>query len=387
MRVTHCLPIFSELTQTFIYELVTNLQSTEDIDTRILTWNRKNVEERPFDPVEEVPPPRRHEIGHLRACRLLPTWMEDRLPLTRFEDNVRKALHTSGTHIAHAQFGPTAVLVSRACRRAGIPLVVTFRGRDASAKLRKWRWRQFYRRTLAHAAAVTCVSPDLCERIRHLLPQETIVQLIPGGKQPRQLAYRPPKPQRGRLISVGRLIDKKGHKDAIRAVAHAREQGADVTLTIVGEGPLGPNLEREIAKHGMEEVVTLTGPLSFEEVVARMREADFLVAASRTGANGDCEGIPNVIKEAQLLGLPIIGTNHGGIPRAIPEPYRTELIAEGDIEALTRRILVMNGLTATEMEQRAQAGRQFVLDHFDPQVEARSYKELYDRVLYQRGTS
>ncbi|MEF8792415.1 glycosyltransferase [Thiohalorhabdus sp.] len=374
------MPIFSELTQTFVYELLSNLQARQGLDVEVLTWNRKNAEERPFHPVYEVSPPTSAELARLRAQRTLPPSWENGLPPTRFEKQVRQRLVASRTDIVHAQFGPTAVLIGRACREAGIPLVVTFRGRDASAKIRKWRWRRLYRRSLANAAAITCVSPDLCERIRPMLPAELEPVFIPGGKHPRLLEYRPPGPPSGRLVSIGRLIDKKGHSDAIRAVARARESGAEVTLTVIGEGPLRDRLQEEIAELGLEGSVTLTGPLPFERVVALMGEADFLVAANRTGAKGDREGIPNVVKEAQLLGVPVIGTRHGGIPYAIPGAFRTELVAEGDIDGLARRIREMNQLSEGELEERARIGRRFVLDRFDPVVEARDYQGLYEQV-------
>lgn len=381
MRVTHCLPIFSELTQTFIYELVGYLQRHPDLDIRVLTWNRKNIQERPFEPVEIVSRPGRGETLYLRTLRLLPEFIEDRLPASGFERRVQNALIASKSELVHAQFGPTAVLVGRACRRAGVPLIVTYRGRDASAKLRKWRWRRLYQRTLAHAAAITCVSPELCERIRPLLPASTDVVFVPGGKQSQGLEFRPPPPPRGRLISVGRLIEKKGHGDAIRALGLAVEQGVDAELTIVGDGPLKPSLEEQVAEAGLQDRVHMTGPLPFQEVIQRMQAADFLIAANRTGANGDCEGIPNVVKEAQILGLPVIGTRHGGIPDALPDMARDELVDEGDVEALADRIKGMQSEDIRALHERARAGHEFILDRFSPEAEVQAYAELYARIL------
>lgn len=384
MRVVHCVPIFSELTQTFVYELVRNLQLHDsDLDVHVLTWHRKHAAERPFDPVHIVSPPRGGEIRQSRVARGLPRSLERLVRPTRFERELSRRLRNIGAGLVHVHFGPTAVLIGRACRLAGVPMIVTFRGRDASAKLRKWHWRRLYRRTLSEAAAITCVSGDLKKQLAPVLPDGIPCWVIFGGKQPQHLRYRPPPPSRGRLLSIGRLIEKKGHHDAIKAVATARRRGADVSLTIIGEGPRHNALVEEIDRWQLGSAVTLTGPLPYEETVARMQQADVLVAASRTARNGDSEGIPNVIKEAQLIGLPVVATRHGGIPDAIPPDARQALVEEGDVEALAQRIAELTAMPPEALRAIAQAGHEYALKAFDPQAEVEAYRTLYDAIHHQ----
>jgi len=383
MRVTHCVPIFSELTQTFVYELVGNLRTHEPrVEARVLTWQRKNEEERPFEPVDVVEPPTSGEILRIRIGRVLPGCIEGALfPPTRFERSVASILRETSADLLHVHFGPTAVLVGRACRMAGVPMLVTFRGRDASAKLRKRHWRRMYRRTLAQAAAVSCVSGDLRRQLATVLPAGLDAYIVFGGKRPQQLAYRPPRKPRGRLVSVGRLTEKKGHADAIRAVARARESGIEATLEIIGEGPLRSELEGEIDRCGVRESVTLVGAVPYEQVVEHLHDADFLIAANRVASNGDCEGIPNVLKEAQLVGLPVVATNHGGIPQAVPASMQDRLVEEGDVDGLAKRIVELSALPVDELEEIARAGQRHVLIHFDPLSEVRSYTALYESIV------
>ena len=73
-----------------------------------------------------------------------------------------------------------------------------------------------------------------------------------------------------------------------------------------------------------------------------------------------------MVETRQLLApLPVIGTRHGGIPYAIPEDFREELVAEGDIGGLARQIRELNQLSGAELQERAQIGRRFVLDRFE----------------------
>lgn len=383
MRVVHICPIFSELTQTFIYELVRNMEAY-GVDTHVLTWRRRNREDRPFQAVHTVQPPGRAELARLRLNRTLPRPVENSLTLpTSFEREVAEQLRRLRPDLVHAHFGPTAVLIGRACRLAGVPMIVTFRGRDASAKLRKWRWRRLYRRTLAGAAAVASVSPDILARLAPVLPAGMETRVIFGGKRARDLPFRAPPPPRGRAISIGRLIEKKGHGDAIRAIARAREQGVPATLTIVGEGPLDEHLREEIQRLGLESAVSLAGSLPYHEVVQGLQDSDFLIAANRTAANGDREGIPNVVKEAQLIGLPIVATRHGGIPWALPEEARADLAEEGDVEGLARRLAELNHASVSDLARIAEAGRDYVLREFDPWTEVQRYLDLYERIAVQ----
>ena len=388
MRVAHCVPIFSELTQTFVYELVCNFCAYESgVEPRVLTWCRKNSAERPFNPVDVVPAPTSREILRLRFARVLPDPLERTwCPPTGFERSIADCLRQTRTELVHVHFGPTAVLVGRACRLAGVPMLITFRGRDASAKLRKRHWRRLYRRTLAHAAAVTCVSEDLRRQLKAVLPPGLDAQVVHAGKCPQKLQYHPRPSPRGRLVSVGRLIEKKGHADAIRAVARAQQDGSDVTLRIIGEGPMRADLENAIKCCGVEDAVTLTGALSYDQVIRHLHDADFLIAANRVASNGDCEGVPNVVKEAQLIGLPVIATHHGGIPQAVPASLHDRLVEEGDVNALAARVAEMNALSADKLETIGRVGRDHVLAHFDPLSEVRVYRALYASILAPRGS-
>ncbi|MEX1015648.1 MAG: glycosyltransferase [Phycisphaeraceae bacterium] len=243
--------------------------------------------------------------------------------------------------LVHAQFGPQG-LMALGMRLLGAwrgPLVTSFRGYDVMRDVPAQP--DLYRRLFAEGEYFLPVSASLRE------------QLVAHGCDPGrteihysgiELARFPfVKRQRSagdpvHLLCVGRLVDKKGFADVIAAVAKLVAEGRPVRCTIVGDGPLRETLERQIARLGLSERVQLAGPGAHEDVIARMQCADLLVAPSVTAANGDQEGIPNVIKEAMAAGLPVISTRHGGIPELVVDGETGWLVPERDPTALADRL-------------------------------------------------
>jgi colanic acid/amylovoran biosynthesis glycosyltransferase len=112
------------------------------------------------------------------------------------------------------------------------------------------------------------------------------------------------------------------------------DRGVDVEYRVLGDGPRREQLAALTAELGVEDRVTLHGRRGQEKVRDALEGSDVLVAASVTAADGDEEGIPNVLKEAMALGLPVVGTRHAGIPELIEDGVSGFLVPERDETAL-----------------------------------------------------
>ena len=110
------------------------------------------------------------------------------------------------------------------------------------------------------------------------------------------------------LISVGRLVDVKGHVDLIDSCRILFERGIQFRCYLLGEGPKRATLQRMIKQYGLASVVELRGAQSPAQLADWYRAADLSVLASRS------EGVPNVLMESIASGTPFIATNVGGIP-------------------------------------------------------------------------
>ena len=144
------------------------------------------------------------------------------------------------------------------------------------------------------------------------------------------------------VLSVGRLVEKKGHDVLLRAAALVHRRGVDFRLRIVGEGVEWARLQRLVHELGLSERVAFLGPLSEAEVRVEYERADVFALGCRELENGDRDGIPNVLLEAMAHGLPVVATSCAGILEAVGDG--AALLAPQDdpaaVAAQLERVLV-----------------------------------------------
>jgi glycosyltransferase involved in cell wall biosynthesis len=134
-----------------------------------------------------------------------------------------------------------------------------------------------------------------------------------------------------RILSVGRLIEKKGYKDQIATYAALRSAGLSFEARIVGSGPLRRALERQIADLGLSQFVTLLGALPQDAVIEQYVWTDVLLFTGKMARNGDRDGLPNVVPEAMAWGVPVIARAAAGVAEAIDGGCKGVLITERGI--------------------------------------------------------
>jgi glycosyltransferase involved in cell wall biosynthesis len=135
------------------------------------------------------------------------------------------------------------------------------------------------------------------------------------------------------VLSVGRAVAKKGYDDLLAALARL-PAGLHWRFVHVGGGVLAARLGRLAERLGIADRVTWLGARPQGEVLARYREADLFVLASRIAADGDRDGLPNVLMEAQSQGLACISTRLSAIPELVRDGESGLLVEPGDIAAL-----------------------------------------------------
>lgn len=138
-----------------------------------------------------------------------------------------------------------------------------------------------------------------------------------------------------KIICVARFEPVKGHMTLLQACRQLRERGVDFECRLIGEGPLRSAVEEEIRRLQLDEDITLMGACPQEQVVATLAQTDVAVLATVPTARGECEGIPNVLKEAMAAGLPVVASDVGGIPELVENGKTGLLVPPGDIAALS----------------------------------------------------
>lgn len=184
------------------------------------------------------------------------------------------------------------------------------------------------------------------------------------------------------VLAVGRLVEKKGFDDLVRACAVLRRDGCRFQCRIVGKGPLEGELRAFIRELGLSKQVELVGALPREDLLHLYPRALVLAAPCVVGADGNRDGLPTVLIESMALGVPVVATDVTGIPELV-EDGRTGLLApQHDPEALARtirRVLEDHTLART----LARAGRDRVERKFDLRQNVTRLRELFEGTVTQ----
>ena len=276
-------------------------------------------------------------------------------------------LNGSDYDVLHCQFGTIGPNVSRLRQIGAVrgSLIVSFRGSDATRYMKNRPG--VYDALFREADLIMTVSRSLKKILvgagcneRKIVVHHSGIDCSRLEFSGRTRAANAP----AKILSVARLVEKKGIGVALDAIALLIAGGRQVKYTVIGDGPLRGDLESTIKKAGIERNVELAGWKTHDEVIAAMKEYDILIAPSITADSGDQEGIPNAVKEAMALGLPVVGTDHGGIPELIINNTTGYLVPEKSSDVLAERIgyIMDNPETALVMSRSA---RLYVQKYFD----------------------
>jgi glycosyltransferase involved in cell wall biosynthesis len=331
--------------------------------------------------------------GHVRpalaARRLLPRNRREEMAMklagsiAGFEARLR----SHRPRLIHAHFAPDGLLALTLAERLGVPLVTTLHGYDVSrspaalllsGRLSWIRYALLRRRLTERGRLFLAVSEAVRTRAvaRGYPPERTLthhngVELAgfgPGASQP----------EPDLVLHVGRLVEKKGSRLLLDAFAAVLRSRPAARLVVVGDGPLRAPLERHSAALGGS--VRFLGTLSHAETAGWMRRAWLLAAPSVTATDGDSEGLPQVVVEAAASGLPVVASDHSGIPEAVDDGRTGFLVGEGDEAGLARRMAELLGSAALRGRMAA-AARALAEERFDSIRQGARLESLYDSLI------
>jgi glycosyltransferase involved in cell wall biosynthesis len=230
----------------------------------------------------------------------------------------------------------------------GVPYVVTVHGADAYT-FRGGLAGRLKRVVLRRAAAVLPVSRDIA---RTLALGDAPVLRMGVDTASIRAAVGERDPQRGLLVYVGRLADKKG----IDVLVEALVQVPSARVQVIGDGPDRAALVALAARLGVADRVRFSGKLPKREVLAALTRAQAVVIPSKVGAGGDMEGTPVVLCEAMAAGVPIVASDLGGLGECVDDGTTGLLVPPGDVDALAATLTkVVSGSVDLDALGRAAA--------------------------------
>jgi len=230
---------------------------------------------------------------------------------------------------------------------------------------------------IGKAAAVVTVSDYAVRLLQERFPENAAkIHRIYNGVDltrftPTDFGNAPPT-----IISIGRLIEKKGFGDLIGACALLQARSRQFTCRIIGEGPLEESLRAQVVANDLEKTVALTGPQTQAEIAAQLAHAEVFVLPCTREADGGMDNLPTVIMEAMAAGLPVISTPLGGIPEMVEDGLNGELVPERDPAAIASAIerLLDDPMSARNFGDRS---REIAREKFSIEESVRQLRALY----------
>lgn len=276
--------------------------------------------------------------------------------------------------LIHAHFGFDGVQIAPYARALRLPLLITLHGYDINMDPKWWRSgkggnhrRDYPEHLLALVKQPRIYFLAVSEAIR----QRAIDRGIPEGRisvsyigvdtryfRPNGL---PLAARARRVLFVGRFVEKKGPLLLVQAFSEVQRRLPDAELVMIGDGPLRPAAEALATELGLR--VTFTGAISQDQVLAQMHCAQALCLPSVRASNGDAEGLPISILEAQACGVPVVTTRHSGNPEGLQDGVTGKIVKEGNIPALAG---ALEKLLSQEIKTPGLPGKcvDFVSTHF-----------------------
>ena len=260
------------------------------------------------------------------------------------------------------EYGPTACETLKLLQYLQLPAVVHFHGFDASHKPTIDQYGQQYKKVFAYANKVIAVSKKMREDLLKLGCPDEKIEIVTYGPNPLYLAARPTYTSR-QFAAVGRFTDKKAPYLTILAFAKVVAAVPDAKLVMVGDGELLNTCKNLVTALKLNDSIEFRGVLSPLEIKAILEGSLAFVQHSVIADNGDSEGTPLSVLEAQAAALPVIATFHAGIPDVVFNNKTGLLVTEQDVNGMAAnmiRVLKEEGLA----EAMGSAGRQRIMAQF-----------------------
>ena len=178
------------------------------------------------------------------------------------------------------------------------------------------------------------------------------------------------------ILSVGRLVEKKGFLDLLQALLMVKKSGQHFRCVIYGDGPLSQTLQGWLEEHDMADDVRLMGDSTQKELISIYQKATLFALTPMQTEDGDRDGIPNVLVEAMAVGLPVVTTAVAGIPELVDHNHNGLLYQPHDVESIASGIIELLRKPEKRRQFGATASKK-VSEQFDVAQAAKRLKILF----------
>jgi glycosyltransferase involved in cell wall biosynthesis len=216
------------------------------------------------------------------------------------------------------------------------------------------------RERMLQASFVVANSRFSADHIRSGLGALAEIRTIYNGIDLDAFPLRKSEPDEPHILSVGRLVEKKGFSDLISACQILKQRGVRFTCELVGTGRLSDTIKEQIRNCAVGDRIRMLGPLPQQVLRQHLERAMVFALPCIQAADGDRDILPNVIKEAMAVGVPAVTTRLDGIEELIEDGVSGALVPPGDPAALAVKLELL--LNDRHLRSRLAAGARTVIE-------------------------
>jgi len=326
-----------------------------------------------------------------RRFRPLPNWKYWQWPKA-----LPQLLHAAGTALSRrydclhcGDLFPQALNGVALRRMFKLPLVIFCHG-DEISQIEKRRYQPRVRDFIyRHADAIIAANQFACDGLARIgIPEERVHKLTPGVN----LEHFQPRPRRPDLINryglqgkkvlltVARLVPRKGHKIVLEALSKVLREVPDLKYLIAGEGPEKDNLQAMARELHLQDAVIFAGDIGHDQVCDVYNLCDVFAMVNRLDEGGDVESFGMVFTEANAVGKPVIGGRSGGTAEAVIQGQTGFLVDPSNSDELASRLVLL--LKNEELCKRmGTAGLERVRVEFNWNTRAQALREISASLL------
>jgi len=228
---------------------------------------------------------------------------------------------------------------------------------------------------MCRASFVVANSQFSAEHIRDGLNGQGEVRVVHNGLDLEAFPQRQTLPEKPLILAVGRLVQKKGFSILVAACQLLKQKGVRFACEIVGTGAQSSLLKEEIRKRDVGELVTLVGPLPQQVLREHYTRAMVFALPCIRAADGDRDILPNAIKEAMAVGVPVVTSRLEGIEELIEDGASGLLVEPGDPSALAEKLELVLGRPQLQ-QALATEGRRVIEERFDRRTNFAGLRQL-----------
>jgi len=260
--------------------------------------------------------------------------------------------------------------------RYGCPFTLTFRALDLHERLGK-KVMKNKRRVVMDAKKIVTISEFNKKTVQELYGRGSeVVHSAINVDKFKPLINGPEKHKVPTIVFVGRFVEKKGLEHLLRAGKLLKERGKDFHLLLIGEGPLKKDLERMRDQLGITKSTTIDGVVPQEELIDELHRSHIFVMPSVVMESGDRDILPNSLKEAMAMELPVVTSNISGIEELVEDRVSGILVKPADAEGITGALEEL--LSDLELGKRmGREGRKKVVRDFNIEIEAGKMEDVF----------